>query len=125
MFDNCIQEYRNHLIVDRLNGDELQVGDVVYYLSPLSKYSIRKSTIKEKKIIPAEHHLGLLDGCELTLADGNVVDYYNTFRSKEKAIDHVIDSLRYSITNNNIRLRNLQREIEKEKRLLKMMEGKR
>ena len=102
----------------------LQVGDAVYYLSPLSQYAIRKSTITAIKTIPYNHHTRPLGGYELTLADGIIIEYNDVFESKEKAMEYIIADLRSSLAYKRIALQTIQQEMKTEKRLLKMYEDK-
>ena len=115
-------DYTRNLIIDRLHGNELQVGDSVYYLSKTSRYAIRKSTIVDMKEIPFTHHS--LGGCELTLADGTVLNYHDVFDSKEKALEYIVADLKCSLVNKRNGVQTLLREIAEDKRLLAMFERK-
>lgn len=110
--------------MDRINHKELQVGDAVYYLSHASRYAIKKSTIVVKKEIPYNHHFRPLGGCELTLADGIVLEYYNVFDSKEKALEYIVADLKCSLACHRTGLQTLLREIAEDERLLAMFEKK-
>ena len=55
----------------------------------------------------------------MTLADGTVLEYNETFESREKAMAYIVDELKSSIANKEINIRALQHEMEIEKRLLK------
>ena len=111
-------DYTRSLIIDRLHGNELQVGDTVYYLSHTSRYAIRKSTITGKKEIPFTHHS--LGGCELTLADGTVLNYHDVFDSKEKALEYIVADLKSSLANKRSGLQTILHEIAEDERLLKI-----
>lgn len=113
-------DYTRSHITDRLLGNELQVGDAVYYLSHTSRYAIKKSTITGKKEIPFTHHS--LGGFELTLADGAVLEYYDVFDSKEKALEYIVADLKCSLACHRNGLLTLLREIAEDERLLKVME---
>ena len=115
------QHTRNHLI-DTLLHQMLKVGDKVYYLSPTSKYAIRKSTITAIKELPYNHHFRPLGGYELTLADGTIVDYNDVFESKEKAVEYLIADLKSSLAYKRIALQTIHQEMKIEERLLKMFE---
>ena len=115
-------DYTRNLIIDRLHGNELQVGDSVYYLSKTSRYAIKKSTITGKKENPFTHHY--LGGCKLTLADGTVLEYYDVFDSKEKALEYIVADLKCSLANKRNSLQTLLREIAEDERLLAMFERK-
>ena len=115
-------DYTRNLIIDRLHGNELQVGDSVYYLSKTSRYAIKKSTITDKKENPFTHHS--LGGFELTLADGTVLEYSDVFDSKEKALEYIVADLKCSLANKRNSLQTLLREIAEDERLLAMFEKK-
>ena len=113
-------DYTRNLIIDRLHGNELQVGDSVYYLSKTSRYAIRKSTIVKKGPVPRNY----LKDIELTLADGTVLPYHEAFDSKEMAIAYIVDDLRCSLANHRTGLQTLLRQIAEDERLLAMFEKK-
>ena len=108
--------------MDKIQGRELQVGDVVYYLAPSTEYAIRKSTIMGKKELAPNHHFRPLGACEQTLADGTVVDYDKVFDRKEKAMDYAIADLKSSLAHKHIALQTIQNEIKKKEQLLKILE---
>lgn len=113
-------DYTRNLIIDRLHGNELQVGDSVYYLSKTSRYAVRKSTIVKKGPVPTD----FLKDIELTLADGTVLLYHEAFDSKEMAIAYIVDDLRCSLANHRTGLQTLLRQIAEDERLLAMFEKK-
>ncbi len=115
-------DYTRSHITDRLLGKELQVGDAVYYLSHTSRYAIKKSTITGKKEIPFTHHS--LGGCKLTLADGTVLEYYDVFDSKEKALEYIVADLKCSLANKRSGLQTILHEIAEDERLLTIFENK-
>ena len=115
-------DYTRSHIIDSLHDNELQVGDTVYYLSHTSRYAIKKSAITGKKEIPFTHHS--LGGCELTLADGTVLNYHDVFDSKEKALDYIVADLKCSLVNKRNGVQTLLREIAEDERLLAMFERK-
>ena len=117
-------QFARNLFMDHFRQDELQVGDVVYYLSPFSKYSIKKSTIVSKKEIPANHHTRPFGGCELTLTNGVVLEYGDVFDSKENAFAYIVADLKSSLANKRNALQTLQQEIEKEERVLTQLMNK-
>lgn len=113
-------DYTRNLIIDRLHGNELQVGDSVYYLSKTSRYAVRKSTIVKKGPVPTD----FLKDIELTLADGTVLPYHEAFDSKEMAIAYIVDDLRCCLANHRTGLQTLLRQIAEDERLLAMFEKK-
>ena len=115
-------DYTRSYLIDRLNHKELQLGDAVYYLSHTSRYAIKKSTITGKKEIPFTHHS--LGGCELTLADGTVLEYYDVFDSKERALEYIVADLKSSLANKRTGLQTILHEIAEDERLLTIFENK-
>ena len=115
-------DYTRSHIIDSLHDNELQVGDTVYYLSHTSRYAIKKSTITGKKEIPFTHHS--LGGCELTLADGTVLEYYDVFDSKERALEYIVADLKSSLANKRSGLQTILHEIAEDERLLTIFENK-
>ena len=115
-------DYTRSLIIDRLHGNELQVGDTVYYLSKTSRYAIKKSTITGKKEIPFTHHS--LGGCELTLADGTVHEYDDIFDSKKKALEYIVADLKCSLAHHRMGLQTTLQRIAEDERLLALLEKK-
>ena len=117
-------DYTRSYFIDRLNHKELQVGDVVYYLSLTSRYAIKKSTIVAKKEIPFNHHSRPLGCCELTFADGTVHEYYHVFDSKEKALEYIVADLKCSLAHHRMGLQTLLQRISEDERLLALFEKK-
>ena len=115
-------DYTRNLIIDRLHGNELQIGDLVYYLSKTSRYAIKKSTITDKKENPFTHHS--LGGCKLTLADGTVLEYSDVFDSKERALEYIVADLKSSLANKRTGLQTILHEIAEDERLLTIFENK-
>ena len=117
-------DYTRSYLIDRLNHKELQVGDSVYYLSKTSRYAIRKSTIVDMKEIPFSHHSRPFGGCELTLADSTVLEYYDVFDSKERALEYIVADLKSSLANKRSGLQTILHEIAEDERLLTIFENK-
>ena len=118
------KDYTRNLIIDCLHGNELQVGDTVYYLSHTSRYAIRKSTIVGMKEIPFSHHSRPFGGCELMLADSTVLEYYDVFDSKERALEYIVADLKSSLAHKRIGLQTILHEIAEDERLLTIFENK-
>ena len=115
-------DYTRSYLIDRLNHKELQLGDAVYYLSHTSRYAIRKSTIVDMKEIPFSHHS--LGGCRLTLADGTVLEYYDVFDSKERALEYIVADLKCSLAHHRMGLQTTLQRIAEDERLLALFEKK-
>jgi len=98
-----------------------QTGDTVYYISPSVDYYVRKSTVIGIKQIRA---FRFLEDWELTLADGTVINYDETFESKEKAREYIIHRIKYDIASKRAYIQSTHMEIEKYERVLARLEGK-
>ena len=107
-------DYTRSYFIDRLNHKELQLGDAVYYLS--------HTTIVDMKEIPFSHHS--LGGCRLTLADGTVLEYYDVFDSKKKALEYIVADLKCSLAHHRMGLQTTLQRIAEDERLLALFEKK-
>ena len=104
-----------------MNDKMPQTGDTVYYISPSVDYYVRKSTVVGIKQIRA---FRFLEDWELTLADGTVINYDETFESKEKALEYIIDRIKYDIASKRAYIQSTLMEIEKYERVLARLEEK-
>ena len=104
-----------------MNDKMPQTGDTVYYISPSVDYYVRKSTVIGIKQIRA---FRFLEDWELTLADGTVINYDETFESKEKALEYIIDRIKYDIASKRAYIQSTLMEIEKYERVLARLEEK-
>lgn len=116
-----ICNYTRSYFRDCMHNNVLQTGDTVYYISPSVDYYVRKSTvvgIKQIRTFP------FLEKWELTLADGTVINYDETFESKEKAREYIIHRIKYDIASKRAYIQSTLMEIEKYERVLARLEGK-
>lgn len=104
-----------------MNDKMPQIGDTVYYISPSVDYYVRKSIVVGIKQIRA---FRFLEDWELTLADGTVINYDETFESKEKAREYIIHRIKYDIASKRAYIQSTLMEIEKYERVLARLEGK-
>lgn len=104
-----------------MNDQMPQTGDTVYYISPSVDYYVRKSTVVGIKQIRA---FRFLEDWELTLADGTVINYDETFESKEKALEYIIHRIKYDIASKRAYIQSTLMEIEKYERVLARLEEK-
>ena len=116
-----ICNYTRSYFRDCMHNNVLQTGDTVYYISHVVDHYVRKSTvvgIKQIRTFP------FLEKWELTLADGTVINYDETFESKEKALEYIIDRIKYDIASKRAYIQSTLMEIEKYERVLARLEGK-
>ncbi len=107
-------KYWRRFISENSTAKELQVGDTVYYIGNLSRFSIKKSTIVAKSN----------RDCFMILADWIKVSYDNVFDSKEKAITHIVTVLSRELSGHRMDLMVAQHKVGEDERLLRMFEKK-
>jgi hypothetical protein len=97
------------------------VGDIVYYLSPLNRYAVKRSEV-------AEIREGYRHGCkvyEQVMKNGDIVlknrscdEDYSTFPSFEIAVSHIMATMVESINNDKRCLDNYVHNMKKKQRIL-------
>ena len=97
-----------------------EVGDAVYYKAPKPSYAVRKSTVVEV-VTTRCHHLAV-PRLEYVLANGERLDQFSAYATRNLAEADIIEDLKSSIAFNKVWLTNLQHEIAHEEAVLKRME---
>ena len=97
------------------------VGDIVYYLSPLNRYAVKRSEV-------AEIREGYSHGCkvyEQVMKNGDIVlkncddsEDNSTFPTFEVAVSHIMATLAESINSDQCYLNNLVNNLKKKQRIL-------
>ena len=98
-------------------------GDTVYYISPSSRYTVKRSRIadiKMGKLSGIPFMIEIVD--RVVMANGDMVDDGLVFRSKEAAINSLIEDVVSNINNEKIALANCQHRIGELERILKILE---
>ena len=99
-----------------------KVGDLAYYRSPESKYSIRKAKVcsVEKKERRVDHLF--LPYYVITLENGITMPSSNAFATRKEAMAYFVKELKTRLTFQQVALDNLQHEMAYETALLKRLE---
>lgn len=119
-----LKNYSNCQLTPSFFCKEINVDDVVYYISPSAEYAIKKSVVIAKNVIRPSHHFRMFQSVELTLDNGDVVDEKDSFPTKEAALDYLIFNLEARIRNDRNALLTLQNEIDYEERMLRLLKKK-
>ena len=95
-----------------------QVGDTVYYRSPVNPYAVRRSVVVE-----------IRNGHEQVMQNGDIVQSnpkrlfdYSTFPTRDAAVSHIMATLIESINRRQKSIDTLIHEQEKERRVLATMQ---
>ena len=104
---------------------QFKTGDVAYYHSPESKYSIRKSKVcsLEKKVRRVDHLF--LPYYVITLENGLVMPSSKAFATRQEAEAYLLEKLKIRLTFQQVALDNLQHEMAYEVAVLERLERRR
>ena len=101
----------------------MSIGDTVYYISPSSRYTVKRSRIADIKISTLGGIPSIIEIADkVVMANGDMVDDGIVFLSKEEAINYLIEDVVSSINNEKIALANCQHRIGELERILKVLE---
>ena len=100
---------------------KFKIGDVAYYRSPVSKYSVRKAKVcsVEKKERRVDHFF--LPYYVIKLENGVVMRSSEAFASREEAEAFFVKELKTRLTFQQVTLDNLQHEMAYEAAVLKRL----
>ena len=101
---------------------QFKVGDVVYYRSPESKYSVRRAKVcrVEKKQRRVDHLF--LPYYVITLENGITMPSSKAFTTRQEALAHIVKELKTRLTFQQVALDNLQHEMAYEAATLERLE---
>ena len=74
-------------------------------------YVLMKSEIKKVRLLPISRARRALGSCELTLANGDVIDYNDVFLSKERGLAKMIAKQKDDIAESRKEIQRLLKEI--------------
>ena len=99
-----------------------QVGDTVYYRSPVNRYAVKRSVVTEIRLNTREQHYEQVmhNGDIVTKRAGLIYDN-STFPSLENAISHIMATLVERVNSNKVSIDSLIHEQHKLQRVLDMM----
>lgn len=115
-----IDNFDMHLIYE--NKCQFKTGDVAYYRSPESKYSIRKAKVRsvEKKEHRVDHFF--FPYHVITLENGITLPSSKVFASREEVVAYIVEELKTRLTFQQVELDNLQHEMAYEAAVLERLE---
>ena len=102
--------------ISRLFGDDLAIGEKVFYIHPDSRHSIKRSFIKHFVWIGDRRFIG--QDYEVELEDGTVVSVDNVFHTIGEARQRAVSLLTSHLNFSRNQLATLQRDVEITERLL-------
>lgn len=102
--------------IRRLFGDDLALGEKVYYIHPDSRHSIKRGFIKRFVWIGNRSYVG--KDYDVELEDGIVVSVDNVFHTIGEARRRAISNLTRHLNFSRNQLATLQRDVEITERLL-------
>ena len=101
----------------------MSVGDTVYYISPSSRYTVKRSRIADIKMGKLSGIPSMIEIVDrVVMANGDMVGDGIVFLSKEEAINYLIKDVVSNINNEKIALANCQHRIEELERRLKVLQ---
>ena len=108
--------------MERFGECRFKVGDMAYYRSPESKYSVRKAKVcrvekKERRV----GHL-FLPYYVITLENGITLPSSKAFASRKEAVAYFVKELQTRLTFQQVELDNLQHEMAYEVATLERLE---
>lgn len=98
-----------------------EVGDTVYYRSPLNRYAVRRSVvvnIKEGYSCGRKVYEQVMQNGDIVLKDCDDSEDNSTFPSFEIAVSHIMATLTESINNDQCYLDKLIYNLKKKQRIL-------
>ena len=101
---------------------QFKLGDVAYYRSPESRYSVRKAKVcsVEKKERRVDHFF--LPYYVITLENGLIMRSSEAFASRREAEMYFVEELKTQLTFQQVALDNLQHEMAYEAVILERLE---
>ena len=94
-----------------------KVGDVVYYISPINCYAVKRATVVEIQRSSSEYRQMMNNG-DVVVKDAHSVEDYSTFASRDDAVKFILANLVERINDHKTRIATLQHELDVSERLL-------
>lgn len=102
-----------------------QVGETVYYRSPVNRYAVKRSVVVE---IKEGHGYGsmkyeqVMRNGDIVLKDPRMIDDFSTFPTREIAVGHIMATLIENINSRQTTIDSLIHEQHKEQHILATMQ---
>ena len=98
-----------------------EVGDIVYYISPLNRYAVKRSVvvnIKEGYSCGRKVYEQVMQNGDIVLKNCGDSEDNSTFPTFEVAVSHIMATLAESINSDQYYLNNLVNNLKKKQRIL-------
>lgn len=95
----------------------VEVGDVVYYISPNNRYAMKRAIVVEIQRSGCEYRQVMSNG-DVVVKDVHSVEDYTTFASRDDAVQFILASLVERINDLKTRIATLQYELDVSERVL-------
>ena len=95
----------------------VRVGDVVYYISPINRYAVKRATVVEIQRWSSDYHQVMNNG-DVVVKDAHSIEDYTTFASRDDAVQFILANLVERINDHKVRIATLQHELDVSKRVL-------
>ena len=94
-----------------------EVGDVVYYISPNNRFSVKRATVVEIQRSGCEYRQVMSNG-DVVIKDAHSIEDYTTFVSRDDAVRFILASLVERINYHKTHIATLQHEQDVNERVL-------
>ena len=98
-----------------------QVGETVYYRSPVNRYAVKRSVVVEIREGHGKYEQVMKNG-DIVLKDPRMIYDFTTFPTREIAVSHVMATLIENINSRQTTIDSLIHEQHKEQRILATMQ---
>lgn len=114
-----------HRLKELLGECSFKVGDMAYYRSPESEYSLRKARVcsveKEEELIDCVEFAYTKPFYVIKLENGVKMRSSQAFVSRQEAESFFIEELKINLTFQQVQMKNLQHEMAYKKAVLKRL----
>ena len=99
----------------------VQVGETVYYRSPVNRYAVKRSVVVEIREGHGKYEQVMKNG-DIVLKDPRMIYDFTTFPTREIAVSHVMATLIENINSRQTTINSLINEQRIEQRILATMQ---
>ena len=98
-----------------------QVGETVYYRSPVNRYAVKRSVVVEIREGHGKYEQVMKNG-DIVLKDPRMIGDFSTFPTREIAVGHIMATLIENINSRQTTINSLINEQRIEQRILATMQ---
>ena len=95
----------------------VEVGDVVYYISPNNRFAVKRATVVEILRLGGEYRQVMSNG-DVIDKDAHSIEDYTTFACHDDAVQFILANLVERINDHKTRIASLQHELDVSERVL-------